>query len=151
MISPVDRYHGPVFRHLLLQHGGALVFEALNVGGRADTFRINKSVIQIKHSTKRLPPWRFTFSNAFDELDQWRRAFGQVWIFLVCGFDGIVSVTVEELCEIAVPDRAGAFWVKIKRERRSMYRVAGRGGALPRAKARGFETFLAAVAGPETS
>lgn len=144
MIAEFERYHGVVLRQLLVAHGHRLSLGVANLSGRVDAFCIEGAAFQIKHSAKRLSPWRFTYmAENLEELDKLRRLYEPVWAILVCGEDGVVGISLDELKSIVELDQGGAAWVRVSRDRNSMYRVGGSLGNLPRAKPQGLDPFLA--------
>jgi len=146
VIADLDRYHGVVLRQILVAHGHRLNLGVVNLSGRVDAFRVEGAAFQVKHSSKRLSPWNFTYvPENLEELAELRRAFEPVWAILVCGGDGVVGVSFEELQSIVHVGASGAAWVRVRRSRSSMYRVGGALGDLPRAKTRGVQPFLADV------
>jgi len=146
VIAELDRYHGVVLRQLLVAHGQCVRMGVANLSGRVDAFCIDSAAFQIKYSSKRLPPWRFTYAtDNLAELVELRRTFNAVWVFLVCGEDGILGLSLDELASIAPLYEERATWVRVSRNRNSMYRVSGLLGELPRAKPRGVQEFLAEV------
>ena len=146
MIAELDRYHGIVLRQILVAYGQRARIGVVDLSGRVDTFCIEKAAFQVKHSSKRLSPWQFTYTpETLAELEGLRRTFDPVWVFLVCGQDGIVGLSLEEITSIMQVGRGGAAWVRVSRSRNSMYRVGGALGELPLAKPRGVQVFLAEV------
>lgn len=147
MIAELDRYHGVVLRQLLLAHPGRVSLGLADLTGRKDSFCLDQGAFQIKHSSKRLSPWQFTYAaENFAELAELRRSFEPVWVFLVCGQDGVVGLSVDELDSIVQPGDGGAAWVRVSRSRRSMYRVSGASGELLQAKAMGVQGFITHLA-----
>ena len=146
MISELDRYHGVVLRQMLVAHGRPASIGVVDVFGRVDAFSIAGAAFHIKHSAKRLTPWRFTYMpENLEELAELRRTFDSVWVFLVCGEDGVVGLSFDELHSILAPGEGGAAWIRVSRSRNSMYRVGGVRGDLSRAKPRGVQPFLESV------
>lgn len=146
MIAELDRYHGIVLRQILVAHGRRVCVGVANPSGRVDAFRIEGAAFQIKHSSKRLSPWQFTYMpENLEELAALRRNFAPVWTILVCGQDGVVGLSLDEFNSIVQVGEAGAAWVRVSRSRNSMYRVGGSLGNLPRAKPRGVQPFLSEV------
>lgn len=146
MIPEVDRYQGVVFRQILLAHGAPIRIGVADLLGRVDAFSLENGAFQIKHSAKRLSPWQFTYlPENLVELRGLSNSFSPVWVFLVCGVDGVVGITSDELMSIAQIGEGGAAWVRVSRSRNSMYHVSGALRELPRAKPRGVEPFLADV------
>src|SRR5436190_774302 len=98
MIAEVDRYHGVVFRQILIGHGNKMTIGVADRSGRIDCFVVEGAAFQIKHSSKRLSPWQFTYpAEQLEELFELSREFSKIWIMLVCGIDGIVAITLSEL------------------------------------------------------
>ena len=152
MIPEVDRYHGVVLRQIVLALGVEVRLGVVNLTGRADSFCLNDAAFQIKHCSKRLPPWRFTYlEENVRELAALRVKFSPVWALLVCGIDGVVGLSFEELLSVTRSGSTGAAWIRVSRSRNSMYRVGGAGGDLPRAKPRGVGPFIASVMEIETA
>jgi hypothetical protein len=146
VIAELDRYHGVVLRQLLVHFGRPVGFGIADLAGRVDAFSVESSAFQIKHSSKRLSPWRFTYlQENLDELKALSERFERTWIFLVCGVDGVVGMSIEEFNSIVQIGDGGAAWVRVKRSRNSMYRVGGVLGDLPHAKARGVAEFCELV------
>jgi len=126
MISESDRYQGLVLREIIVSCGERVSVKVVNVSGRVDAFAVDGAAFQIKHSGKRLSPWQFTyFPDNLDELAELQSRFNCVWAFLVCGQDGIVGLSITELLSIVQLGAGGAAWVRVRRSRNSMYRVAG--------------------------
>jgi hypothetical protein len=142
VIAETDRYHGVVLRQLLVECARPVNIGVADRAGRVDAFSVEGCAFQIKHSAKRLSPWRFTyFQENLDELEQLSTGFDQTWIFFVCGIDGIVGLSIQEFNTIVQIGDGGAAWLRVKRSRNSMYRVGGALGDLPHAKARGVSDF----------
>ncbi len=147
MIPEVDRYHGVVFRQLLVAYGRPANVGVANLIGRVDAFSFEGAAFQIKHSAKRLSPWQFTYlPENLVELSGLKAAFQPVWAILVCGEDGIVCLSLSDLMSIVKIGEGGSAALRVSRDRNSMYRVSGPISEIPRAIPRGIEPFLAAVA-----
>lgn len=145
MISELDRFHGVVLRQLVLASKKPMALGVANASGRVDAYSYGSGAIYIKHCARRLSPWQFTFfPRHIDELAELSRMYRPVWVFLVCGVDGIVGIPADDLCAI-VGDAHAASAVRVSRYRKAMYRITGSAGALNRAVKRGVSDFLAAV------
>jgi hypothetical protein len=146
MIAELDRYHGVVLRQLLVSYGRSAQIGVVDESGRVDAFCFQGAAFQIKHSAKRLSPWRFTYlQEHVDELSSLAETYKPVWVMLVCGVDGVVGVSLEELSSILEFGGTGAAWIRVSRSRNSMYRVGGGRGDLEHAKRRGVAEFLTAL------
>ena len=146
MIAELDRYQGIVLRQILVSHGKGVRLGVVNLSGRVDTFYLERAAFQIKHSSKRLSPWRFSYMpENLEEIIDLQKTYSPVWVILVCGQDGVLALSLDELKSIVGAREDGAAWIRVSRDRNSMYRVGGALGDLPRAKPRGLEPFLTAV------
>jgi len=143
MISDVERYQGVVLRQIVAAYGGPVRVSVVDRPRRVDAFSIESAAIQIKYSSKRLSPWQFTFlKENMTELAELRGRFDPVWAFFVCGGDGVVGMSHDDLVSIAGVGHGGAAWIRVERGRRSMYRISGSLGDLPHAVKRGVGSFL---------
>lgn len=143
MIPDVARYHGVVLRQLVIEASRPLVVSAVDSHGRVDCFRVDRGVIHIKHSAKRLSPWQFTFvSDQLSELRRLRADHELVWVMLLCGIDGVAALRWSELESIINVSSSAAEWVKVSRSRNTQYRITGSAGELQRRKAMGTSEFL---------
>lgn len=146
MIAELDRYHGIVLRQILVACGNPVRIGIVDLSGRVDAFRIEDAAFQVKHSSKRLSPWQFTYTpENLAELTEFKQTLEPVWVFLVCGQDGVVGLSLQELTSVVQVGEGGSAWVRVTRSRNSMYRVGGALGELPRAKRRGVQAFVTEV------
>lgn len=139
MISEFERYHGAAIRELIVVANRPLKIEPYDGMGRMNTYKINDSIgIYIKHSSKRLPPWQFTYlpDNLF-EVQRLIERCDSVWLIHVCGQDGVVALSAPEFFGINPRDAGTTSFVRVDRDRNTMYRVNGTGGKLSRPKRRG--------------
>ncbi len=146
MIAELDRYHGVVLRQILVACERPVRLGIADVSGRIDTFFVERAAFQVKHSSKRLSPWQFTYlTEHVNELQALGEKFKPVWVMLVCGVDGVVGLSAQELFSILEISELGAGGIRVSRSRNSMYRVSGARGELPRAKPRGVHAFMEEV------
>lgn len=145
MIHEFEKYHGVALRQLVVEAGelGVLI-RAEDPRGRLNSFVVNDRVgLHIKHSSKRLPPWQFTFDDEnCQELHHLGGHAAQIWIALVCGPDGVVCLTHQEFLSMNSEECEATAFIRIDRDKRAMYRVRGSEGALCGAKPRGFSRVL---------
>jgi hypothetical protein len=146
LIPELDRYHGVVLRQIVIAAEHPLLIGIANLSGRVDAFRIERGAFQVKHSSKRLSPWQFTYlPENLSELEALEQQFDPVWVMLVCGVDGIVGLSSSELKSIIKIENGRATGIRVSRSRNAMYRVFGSLGELPRAKPRGVQAFISEV------
>ena len=144
MISEFEQFHGAAIRDLIVGAEKPLRIEASDDHGRVNTFVVNDEVgIFLKHSSKRLPPWQFMYTNEHsDEIDRLANRCRKVWLLHVCGRDGVVVIDLGEFQLMNPVDAETTRFVRVDRDRNTMYRVNGTGGKLPRAKPRGLAAIF---------
>lgn len=144
MIAEYERYHGIVVRDVIVKAAGPLHIEACGVAGRVNSFTLNGYTgLHIKHSAKRLAPWQFTFnSDALSEIDTLVERHPSCWLALVCGLDGVVALTADEFSVLTTAKGEVARYIRVDRDRNTMYRVFGNAGRLGTAKARGVSAIV---------
>lgn len=131
MIKEFEFYHGAVLTSLI--HGsGNPIFIAPFPGGSNASYVINKSIsLFIKHSSKRMSPWRFSFAQDHqDEILEMKNKFGEVFLLLVCGEDGIVALSFDELKKILNETHDPVEWISVARNKNTEYTVKGSDGSL---------------------
>ena len=133
MSDEYEFYQGLVLRHLVVNSELSLFLRPFVREGRINAFAINGRVgIFMKHSAKRLSPWRFTFTieQAADLLDLESKLPESFAVF-VCGDDGLVTIDIANLHGIVSFQETEHAWVRIERSPRSQYAVAGNRAQLP--------------------
>ena len=150
MITELERYHGVVLRQLLTQAGRTLSLGVAETNGRVDSYVVEGVGVHVKHSSKRLSPWQFTYlPENIVELHDLRRRYGSVWIMLVCGVDGVVCLSLAELEAVLQTTGTGGATIRVSRNRSAMYRVNSGSVSLSRAVARGVSSFVEALTNAE--
>lgn len=146
MIPELERYQGVVLRQLVTACPEGVRLRSVNEAGRADAFAVGGAAFLVKHSGKRMSPWRFTYQEEnVAELVSLSETFAPVWVMLVCGVDGVVALSSVEILELMGSELGAASWIRVSRGRNEMYRVGGPLAELQRAKPRGVEQFIAAA------
>lgn len=140
-------YHGMVIRRLVVESGRPVTVVPFDFSGRVDSFKIDdRVVLYLKHSTARLPPWPFTFnSDALRELIELRRRIEHVFIVLICGEEGIITLTLQDFISVSEMRPGGAVPLRVSRNRNEMFAVSGNGGQLERRKTSGLRPVLDAL------
>lgn len=147
MLDEYEFYQGAVLRRLVVEGDQSVTLRPFVRAGRIAAFVINARIgLYVKHSSKRMSPWRFTFTieQAADLLDL-EAKYPDSFMVFVCETDGLVTLPVSELHEIVDFQQSENGWVSIARPPRSQYVVTGNKGELPRRVPRGiavvFETM----------
>ena len=144
MIKDYESYHGVVLREIIVRSKGPITIESIVDVGRANTFCINgRTVLHIKHCSRRLPPWQFTFNREnWSEMVSLRSRSTSFWLAFACGIDGILCLSFDELNRLSDAPLGTGRFVRVDRDRATMYRVFGNAGRLGGSRARGVTSLL---------
>ena len=131
MIREFEFYHGAVLAKLLHESGRSVTIEPFPSESNA-SYVVNKNIgLFIKHSAKRMSPWRFSFSTEHqNEILEMKNKLGEVFLLLVCGEDGIVSLSFDELKSILNETHDPVEWISVARNKNTHYTVKGSDGSL---------------------
>jgi hypothetical protein len=148
MIGESERYQGAALRQIIVSAGRPVSIGSADTSGRIDSFSIERTAFQIKYSTKRLSPWNFSFTaDQLFEISALARTFDAVWMVLVCGVDGVVSLRAREFLAITEPRPGGICAIRVYRSKNTMYRISGNARELATAKARGVDEMVSEAVG----
>jgi hypothetical protein len=87
--------------------------------------------IYIKYSSKRMTPWRFTFSPQHSaEIEKLRASTPEIFGVLVCNDEGVVCLSHAELKTVLDDRDENHQWISATRHKREMYSVEGSDGRL---------------------
>jgi len=139
MLDEYEFYQGVVLRQLAVEADYSISFRPFVREGRINAFVVNGRVgVYVKHSSKRMSPWRFTFTieQASDLLDL-EQKFPDSFIVFVCGTDGLVTLSCADLHTIVSFHDSENAWVSISRPPRTQYELDGNRGELGYKVARG--------------
>lgn len=131
MIKEFEFYHGVVFSKLIHNMQNGISIKLYPSSSNA-SYIINESVgIYIKHSTKRMSPWRFSFQKCHqDEIFEMQKGLCQVFVLMICGEDGVVALSYEELKTILDDTQDETEWISASRTRNKDYEIKGSNGKL---------------------
>ena len=123
MIDKADFYHGAALAAALHD------IRCLDIARWPPGYLVNDSVLAlVKYTTKGGSPWQFTFTTEdVARLEHCPDGVTRVVIALVCGGDGICTLSAETAC--ALLDRA-AGGLSVRRKFRGWYGVSGSAGRL---------------------
>jgi hypothetical protein len=133
MIKEFEFYHGVVLTKLVHYCEENISLKSYSSPSNA-SYVLNENIgLYIKHTTKRLSPWRFSFQKIHqDEILQMKNDLGKVFILLVCGEDGIVTLSFDELKLILNEFHSEVEWISASRLRNKEYSIKGSDGILTR-------------------
>ncbi|WP_407490750.1 hypothetical protein [Elizabethkingia anophelis] len=131
MIKEFEFYHGVVFSKLIHNIPEGISIKLYPSPSNA-SYVINDNIgIYIKHSTKRMSPWRFSFQKCHqDEIFDMQKGLNNVFVLLVCGEDGVVALSYEELKTILDYTHDEIEWISASRTRNKDYEIKGSDGKL---------------------
>jgi len=131
VIKEFEFFHGVVFARLLHGTRRLVSIRAFDPDSNA-AYVVDDSIgVYIKYSSKRMTPWRFTFSPEHkDEIQQLCASIAKVFIVLVCNDDGVVCLSYNEFKKILNDQCKGHQWVSATRHKREMYSIEGSNGHL---------------------
>jgi hypothetical protein len=133
MIKKYEFYHGAVFTTIIHGCPEDVTIKPYPTNSNA-SYILNASIgLYIKHSTKRLTPWRFSFHKVHqEEICEMKKRLKSVYLILVCGEDGIVALTFDELRIILDANHGEIEWISAARSRNKEYTINGSDGGLGR-------------------
>ena len=148
-MAEYEQYHGIVIRALVAELKDGMHIKTHDAHGILNSFLINHSIgLYIKHSSKRMSPWLFSFTaDNLVELQLLEESTDLAFVSLVCGHDGFLTLSMEELEYLSDKKQPNnSLTIHVKRRKRHMYAVGGR-DKLESNKARGFtEEMIQALA-----
>jgi hypothetical protein len=127
MLDDYEFYQGVVLRQLAVEGDYSISFRPFVREGRINAFVVNGRVgVYVKHSSKRMSPWRFSFNieQAADLLDL-EHKFSDSFVVFVCGTDGLVTLSFADLHTIVSFQESENAWVNVSRPPRAQYDIAG--------------------------
>ena len=131
MINEFEFFHGSVFARMLHGRPQGFHVKAYSATDNAAYVLNDKIGLYIKHSSKRLSPWRFTFlpphQKCFGKL---KEEYGHAYPVLVCNDDGIVILSFTDLMKVLDDNINDAEWISVTRGKGKMYAVKGSDGNL---------------------
>jgi len=133
MIKEYEFYHGVVFTKLIHGIDEISCVRAYNKTNNA-AYVLNEGVgLYIKHSSKRMSPWNFSFLKSHqDELLEMTATLKEVFLILVCGEDGVVTLGFNDIKKILNEVHGNIEWISASRPPRKEYTVKGSDGSLGR-------------------
>lgn len=131
MLKDFEFYHGVVFTKILHNIQKPVCIRSYKMSDNASYVINDKTGIYIKHSSKRLSPWSFSFHKRHQEkILEIKKNIGEVFLLLVCHKDGIVVLSFNELKRILDDTHEEVEWISVVRGKREMYAIKGSNGEL---------------------
>jgi len=133
MINEFKAYHGSAFVELIDESGIPITLSRPYLSNNA-IYVLNDTIgLYLKHSVKRISPWRFTFHKEHvSEIAELLLNFEIVNLVLICGRDSIAVIDSDEIRAILPITRPEASWVSVQTGHNTMLTVEGSSGNLKR-------------------
>jgi len=133
MINEFKAYHGSAFAEIIDESTVPITIFRPDLSNNA-IYVLNDSIgLYIKHSVKRISPWRFTFhTEHVEELAKLFTEFELVFLVLICGRDSIAVMDSEEIGELLPLSKPEGAWVSVRTGHNTMLTVEGSAGSLKR-------------------
>ena len=128
-MTETARYHGAFFSLLLDKVEVPVVLRKIR-GKGSGFFLVNEAIaVCLKWSSKRTGPWTFNFNTVHQRtLRDLRRNHGEVFVCFICGRDGVVGLSIDDLAQVLVIGSEDQQWVSVRRRLGSMYEIGGPDG-----------------------
>jgi hypothetical protein len=131
MIKEFEFYHGAVLSKLIHYSINNVTLGIYPSPSNASYILNGNTGLYIKHSTKRMSPWRFSFQKLHqDEILKMKSELDNVFVILVCGEDGMVTLNFQELKAILDETHEEIEWISASRNPNKEYTIKGSNGGL---------------------
>ena len=129
-LNEYEFYNGVVLNRLI-RKGKPIKIDVFPTSGN-NSFMINEKVgLYLKYSTKKISPWRFSFTKEHqEEMKIMRDLLENIYLVLICGKDGIACIEYEELKQVLDEYYEEVEWVSASRLKREQYLIKGSNGKL---------------------
>ena len=129
-LNEYEFYNGVVLNRLI-RKGKPIKIDVFPTSGN-NSFMINEKVgLYLKYSTKKISPWRFSFTKEHqEEMKIMRDLLENIYLVLICGKDGIACIEYEELKQVLDEYYEDVEWVSASRLKREQYSIKGSNGKL---------------------
>lgn len=131
MNKKFEFYHGVVWSKLIHFRLSGISIKPFPTASNASYIIDERIGLYVKHSTKRLSPWIFSFQKIHQiEIEGMRNALSEVYVILICGEDGIVTLSYDELKVVLDTNHKQTEWISASRSRNTEYTIKGSDGIL---------------------
>ncbi len=129
-LNEYEFFNGVVLNRLI-RKGKPIKIDIFPTSGN-NSFMINDKVgLFLKYSTKKISPWRFSFTREHqEEMKIMKDLLKDVYLVLICGKDGIACIEYEELKVVLDEYFEDVEWVSASRLKREQYSIKGSNGKL---------------------
>ena len=129
-LNEYEFFNGVVLNRLI-RKGKPIKIDIFPTSGN-NSFMINDKVgLFLKYSTKKISPWRFSFTREHqEEMKIMKDLLSDAYLVLICGKDGIACIEYEELKIVLDEYFEDVEWVSASRLKREQYSIKGSNGKL---------------------
>ena len=132
-INEFKSYHGSAFADLIDESTVPITLFRPNLLNNAYYLLDDEIALYVKHSTKRLTPWRFTFhTDHVQELSQILQKHEICFLVLICGRDSIAVIDKDEISRLLPIASPSISWVSVQTSHNTSLTVEGSSGVLKR-------------------
>jgi hypothetical protein len=133
MINEFKAYHGSAFAELIDDSTVPVTLFRPDLSNNA-VYVLNGSIgLYLKHSVKRISPWRFTFHEEHvEEVKNLLTNFDFVFLVLICGRDSIAVIDSDEIGILLPLPKPEPSWISVQTGHNTMLTVEGSAGNLKR-------------------
>lgn len=133
MINEFKAYHGSAFAELIDESTVPITLFRPDLSNNA-VYILNNSIgLFIKHSTKRISPWRFSFqADHVKNVLKLTQKFDYTFMVLICGRYSIAVLNSQEIEDLLPLNSPVTSWVSVNSSHNTMLTVEGSSGRLKR-------------------
>lgn len=133
MINEFKAYHGSAFAELIDESTVPITLFRPDLSNNA-VYILNNSIgLFIKHSTKRISPWRFSFqTDHVKSVLKLTQKFEHTFMVLICGRVSITVLNNLEIQDLLPLNSPTTSWVSVNSGHNTMLTVEGSSGKLKR-------------------
>jgi hypothetical protein len=126
VIRRAEQYHGAAIARLIRAETSVAIKVRTHAVCRSAYVLDERIALYVKYSTNRLSPWTFGFMVGHQqEIAGLRDEFEDVFVVLVCGFDGIACLSCLEYQRVLDDDPRSGEWIRVARSSRQKYSITG--------------------------
>lgn len=136
MVDDFEKYHSVALHSLVNSYNQAISIKKLQFSRSA--YLLNDATgLYIKHASARLSPWNFSFREMdYLALRELQDISNQIYINLVCGYTGVVTLSLEEVLQITdfFKNPESNCRITVRTKRGGSWDIDGNAGELERMK-----------------
>jgi hypothetical protein len=133
MIHEFKAYHGSAFLELIDDSTTPISVLRPDLN-KNSLYELNGEIgLYLKHSVKRVSPWRFTFQpEHVEDLSLMKEKYNHNFLILICGRNSIAVINSDEFSTLLPVDEALQSWISVRTGHNRMLQIEGSSGSLSR-------------------